>query len=178
MRTLAIEPALGIDELAEFTGQPAWLVRRQIQILLDAGLVRIAREESRRGMSKRYYENLRPLVLDAVEDKALSPRDRRLTSVGALRAIIEDAGPAMRNPSFPERSDRMVAELSGRVDDRGWRELAELHREMLERVQTVMKESGERLDRGAEPISVLSAQILLEMPGGASRAGCESTDRR
>lgn len=162
---LSIESPLGADVLAERTGTSLQQVRRHLNALLTAGFVKVDREETRRGVVKRYFGLDAELSFGISEDELLSERDRRRQTVGVIRAILEEATQSASSALLVRRHDRLVANVPGRVDERGWRELSELHHEMLDRAVTIVAQSRQRLEEsGAEAIGVISEQILLEAP--------------
>lgn len=166
---LARKPGLGADELARATGEPAASVRRHLRDLLDAGLVRVAREVSRRGTLKRHYEpERRPLRIDAGQEALLSRSIRVGIALRILREIFGEARLALEAGTFLGRPERVLACTAAAVDGRGWAELAEIQAEALARIGRVCEESAARLDeeRG-HPVSVCAALLLFEVPARA-----------
>lgn len=170
--TLDARPGLGVAELGERVGEPVSRVRRHLQALVDDGLVGVEAMEERRGATKRYYRlTERAAWIDIEDEKKLSGRERRLSTVGVVRAILDSVIRAISNPSLAERTDRLVAQKIGDVDGRGWAELSVLHHELLDQALAVVEESQERLEAGTEePITVVSAQVLLEIPSPGPEA--------
>jgi DNA-binding transcriptional ArsR family regulator len=165
LNALASDSPLGADALAKRTGEPVHKVRRHLNTLVAAELVDVAREDESRGAIKRYFATERRPWTDIAGDRLLDDRDRRRSTVGTVRVIFEEATGAANSPSLAKREDRLCANVSDRVDEQGWRELSELHHEMLARVMTIVAASRERLESGdEEPIGIISDQILLEAP--------------
>ncbi|MBN9622239.1 MAG: helix-turn-helix transcriptional regulator [Actinobacteria bacterium] len=162
MSILAMEGSAGIEELADHLEVSVRTVRRHIGLLVDERLVRIDREESRRGVVKRYYGICGPLQIDSQEDGLLTDLERRRVSLAVIRTMIRELLRAAAWPNLARRHDRVVANVPGVVDERGWAELSKLHHEMLGRVEEIMVDARRRVAVGAEPIRVISQQVLLE----------------
>jgi hypothetical protein len=162
---LGVESPLNAEVIAERIDEPLHQVRRYLDVLVVAGIVAVASEESRRGAVKRYFAPDRSFMLGTEENSLIPEPDRRRASAGMIRLIFEEATRAASNPRLGERPDHVIANISNRVDERGWRELSALHHEMLAQVTRIVAESRERLESGEEkPIGIISDQILLEAP--------------
>lgn len=162
MCVLATEPSLGAEELAERLEISVRTVRMHLRRLVKQELVAVEREEHRRGVAKRYYASCGSLQIDGREDRLLPDVERRRTSLAVLRTIVRGLMRAAAWPELSRRHDRVVANVPGLVDARGWTELSKLHHEMLDRVEEIMVDARRRVAIGAEPIRVISQQILLE----------------
>lgn len=162
---LFTRPGLGVAEMAEYTGLSVSKVRREIAALMAEGLIEVDREEPRRGVVKRYYVGADRLWIDTEEDELLSEQDRQLTSLTVVRRILEEARRGVASGVATQRSDRMLANTAAEVDEQGWRELSELHHQLLERTLEVIAESRLRLAAGEDPpLTIASGQILFEVP--------------
>lgn len=162
---LDVESPLAAETIADRIGEPVHRVRRHLNALVAFGMVGVAGEESRRNTRRRYFALEHRPWIDADEDRLLGERDRRRHTVGAVRVIFDEATRAASNTRLAERSDRVVVNFPGRVDEQGWHELSELHHHLLDRTREVIEASRMRLAVSEEEgIGVVSQQILLEAP--------------
>lgn len=165
LNLLGMRPGSGATELARWSGQPVGSVRKQLKILVDDGLIRVDHQERRRGVAKRYYANAMEIFLEDA-DEELNERTMVLATLGILRLIFDGATRAVSGGTLTAREDRVVANTPGEVDEQGWKRLAELHAELVERIQEVLAESRARLEASGEDPSVnfTSGVILVESP--------------
>lgn len=167
LNLLGTRPGSGASELARWSGLPVARVRKQLKILADDGLIRVQRQERRRGVAKRYYANAIEVILpgtvgaDELDDRAV-----KLATLGNLRLIFDGATRSVSEGTLTTRNDFVVGNTPGGVDEQGWKELAELHNELLERIQKVMAASHARLEASGEDPNVYftSGVILVEIP--------------
>jgi len=166
MNLLSTRPGSGAVELARWSGQPVERVRKQLKVLADDGLIRVQRQERRRGVAKRYYANAMEVVLPGPGDEELDERELLLATLGILRLIFDGATRAVSGGTLMAREDRVIGNTPGEVDEQGWKELARLHTQLLERIQEVMAESRARLEASGEDPAVFftSGVILVESP--------------
>lgn len=166
LNLLNTKPGSGAAELARWSEQPIGRVRKQLKVLADDGLIEVQRQETRRGVVKRYYANSIEVVLTEANDDELTERVQLLVALGILRLLFDETTRALAEGTFAARKDRVVANTPGAVDERGWAELARLHAELVERVQEVTAESRDRLEAsGEEPtVFLTSGVILVESP--------------
>ena len=166
-RVLTERPA-SARELAELLSQPRSTVGDQLRKLIASGLVESAGEEVRRGTTERFYrvaENSRWLDDDVTAK--LDPRQKRRTALRVVREAAADTSLALQGDRLDHRDDWCVGSSRIVVDNQGWKELAEIHRQAVEEVERVRDESAERLDDGAdESLRALSWVMLLELPDG------------
>lgn len=164
-RVLTERPA-SARELAALLSQPRSTVGDQLRRLIAVGLVESAGEEARRGTTERFYRvtpGSRWLDDDATGE--LDPREKRRTALRVAREGLADTSLALRSDRLDHRNDWCVGSSRIVVDSRGWKELAEIHRQALEEVERVREESAERLgDEAEEPLRAISWVMLLELP--------------
>jgi DNA-binding transcriptional ArsR family regulator len=164
-RVLTERPA-SARELAAILSQPRSTVGDQLRKLIASGLVESAGAEARRGTTERFYR-VAPgsRWLDDDATGKLDPRQKRQTALRVVREAVTDTSLALRSDRLDHRNDWCVGSSRVAVDLRGWKELAEIHRNALEEVERVRDESAERLDDEAEePLRAISWVMLLELP--------------
>lgn len=160
------ERAASATELAGILSQPRSTVGDHLRKLIASGLVESAGEEPRRGTTERFYRAApSSRWLDDDVTGRLDPRQKRLTALQVARAAAADTSSALQSDRLDQRDDWCVASSRIATDPQGWRELAEIHRRVLEEVERVREESAERVDgEGVEPLRAISWVMLLELP--------------
>jgi|GEM_PF-1078326 len=164
---LARDPgALDASGLARATGHPVAAVRRHLRVLLDAGLVRVVREEPRRGTVNRFYgPGPTPLRIGAGEEARLPRATLVRIAVAILREILGEARRSLGAGTFLGRPDRVLARVPATVDEQGWAELAAIQARALAEIERVCAESGRRLARErGRPLALTAALLLFEIP--------------
>jgi hypothetical protein len=164
-RVLTERPA-SARELSDLLSQPRSTVGDQLRKLIAGGLVESAGEEARRGTTERFYRAAPgSRWLDDDVTGKLDPRQKRRTALSVAREAMTDTSLALRSDRLDQRNDWCVASSRIVVDSQGWKELAEIHRRVLEEVERVREESADRLDdEGEEPLRAISWVMLLELP--------------
>lgn len=166
LNLLGARPGSGAAELAKWSGEPIRRVRGQLKVLADDGLIRVERQETRRGVAARYYSNALELVLTEEHDAELPEPLRRLVAITTVRLVIDSVKRAMSAGTLLTRPEWTFGNTQAMVDDQGWKELAELHNALLERTQEVVAESRARLEASGEEPNVFftSGVMLFENP--------------
>jgi DNA-binding transcriptional ArsR family regulator len=164
-RVLTERPA-SATELAALLSQPRSTVGDQLRKLIAGGLVESAGEEARRGTTERFYRAApSSRWLDDDVTGKLDPRQKRRTALRVAREAAADTTLALQSDRLDQRNDWCVASSRIIVDRQGWKELAEIHRRVLEEVERVRAESAERLDEETdEMLRAVSWVMLLELP--------------
>ena len=166
LNLLGTRPGSGAAELAEWSGEPIGRVRKQLRILVDDGLIGVERQENRRGVAKRYYSLVRSFSFTAEDEEELSAREVRHINLSILRLLFSATTEALAEGSLSARPDYVLGNTPGEVDARGWRELADLHLELLERTQEIVASSRARLEASGEApaIRFTSGVLFFESP--------------
>ncbi|HEY2714854.1 MAG TPA: winged helix-turn-helix domain-containing protein [Solirubrobacterales bacterium] len=160
------ERAASARELAEALSQPRSTVGDQLRKLIASGLVVGAGEEMRRGTTERFYRAApHSRWLDDEATARLGPRQKRRTALRVAREAAADTTLALRSDLLDHRDDWCVASSRIVVDSQGWKELAEIHRQLAEEVERVRDESAGRLGQAdGEQVRAISWVMLLELP--------------
>jgi len=153
-------------QLAEITGLPAARVRRHLRQMREEGLIESTREETRRGTVEHYHLIIGGLWLEDEDLAELSLEQRRRQYGYILKLLLTEATRALVTQPLDrnlERIDGPVARIPIFTDEQGWDELAELHRELFERVFSARDRIAKRLEEnGEEGFKVTSAILLFE----------------
>lgn len=148
-------------ELGENLGNVSYHVRK----LWKAGVVEIVEEKPVRGAMEHFYRAVvRPMLSDE-EIAALPVKDRQAHAREAVVLVAADATAALEAETFGARPDYYVCRLPMRVDEEGWKELNEIHAELIERTEKVQEAVAERLggtDDAGFPI--VAFNTFFEMP--------------
>ncbi|MGH2973638.1 MAG: hypothetical protein ACRDLL_02040 [Solirubrobacterales bacterium] len=101
---------------------------------------------------------------------SLSLAERRRLLVWIVETIESDVEEALASGTFLARGDAHAIRTVLRVDERGWRELSQVHLDTLDTVLRIQAASAERLtETGETGLSALAAAFCCELPSG--RAG-------
>lgn len=165
-RVLAERGKASGKEIAAAVAKPRSTVGDLLRKLEEDRLIECVTEEPKRGTVERYYR-LTPLahVVEDAEVGQISAADKRRMGIRQIQALVTDASAALAADTLDRRDDWCLGAMRVTVDERGWTELAKIHRRALDEVTRVREESEERLVEGAEkPLRALSALLLFELP--------------
>ncbi len=166
LNLLATRPGSGAAELAEWSGEPIGRVRKQLKVLADDGLIGVQRQENRRGVAKRYYAHTMNLVFSDKDDDELSQRERILVNLSTLRLLFDATTKAVSEGTLTAQPDYVLGNTPGEVDAQGWKELADLHSDLLLRTQEVLASIRARLEASGEQptLRFTSGVLFFESP--------------
>lgn len=131
------------SELAAELGERLPNISYHFRILHELGAIELVGTTPRRGAVEHHYRaTMRPFFSDT-DWATLPPSARRAVLDGLLRQIFEDVGRAAATGGFDD--DRIhVTRTPLTLDERGWRELAKLLEDTLEKVRRIQARSSER----------------------------------
>jgi DNA-binding MarR family transcriptional regulator len=168
-------PGATIGQIAARIGEAPRRVRHQVERLVEAGLIVIDAETTRRNARERHY---RGVALPRIEEEGPDWTDdqRREIALSVVKVIMADLDDAVRGQTFGTRAGHSIIRIPGEVDDRGWKELAAIMVSTTESLEGTMVRSAERLkEEGAAGREVISALLLFESPpwdrGEGDRSG-------
>jgi DNA-binding transcriptional ArsR family regulator len=171
LQILAERPAT-VRAVADELGEPRDRIRKQIQWLEREGIVFVSQQLPRRGMAENCYRTLVEPVVDTAEFERLSDAERAHLSGEAIKRLYRDATRAVRAGTFDRRSDMASVHIRMLLDERGWREFAELHHRTALAAFALRRQALERLEQsGEEPILAASTTFLFELPDLSEKAG-------
>jgi DNA-binding transcriptional ArsR family regulator len=153
------------SEVAGELGERLPNISYHFRILHELGAIELVGTTPRRGALEHHYRaTMRPFFSD--DDWAtLPPSTRRAVLDGVLRQIHEDVGRAAGAGGFDDELIHVTrSPLS--LDERGWRELAELLERTLEKAQEIQDRSRER-DDGGDGAAVNAELVMMSFrPAG------------
>ncbi|MGD9735768.1 MAG: helix-turn-helix domain-containing protein [Solirubrobacterales bacterium] len=149
-----------LTALADRTASPAELaiefrkplsdVSYHVATLLKAGAIELVGERPVRGSIQHFYRAIAMPYVDTAENADL-PLDERLEFARLITQLAAaDATIALDARTFNQRPDAHVVRMPMVVDEDGWKELAELYAEMVDRLFAVRAASDQRrAERGS-----------------------------
>jgi DNA-binding transcriptional ArsR family regulator len=162
MNLLAIlsERRASPTELADELGEPLGNVAYHVKMLEQLNCIELVGTTPRRGAVEHFYRaTVRPFLSESEWSK-LPESSRRSISATRLREIWSDAAAAVESNTFDSRTDRHLSWTNLTLDEKGWRDLADLLSNTLDRALKLQSEVSKRLDRdGAE--GAVTAKLVL-----------------
>ena|ERR1700679_3584570 len=161
---LAERTACARDIAAE-VGVSAESAGHQLRRLRCDGLVHLEEKRARRGVAENYYRATLEPIVDDEEFDALSPAQRRRFSAHVIKCLYTDANRALKAETFDSRGDMCSAHIRMLLDEPGWHELAEIHREAFDKVIALRRRAGARIEQSADAAVPAASTILcFELP--------------
>ena len=164
LATLLSERPASAAGLAEATGIAPARVRRLLRQMRADGMIESVEEHGRRGTVEHFHAVAGALYIDDDELGELSLDERRQMNGYILKLALTEATRSLVTQPLDrnlERLDGTLARLTMRTDEEGWRELAELHRECLDRLLVLHDRIAERLEKKEEEGFKATSVILL-----------------
>jgi DNA-binding transcriptional ArsR family regulator len=168
-RLLAVfaDRAASPAEIAQELNLPVGDVSYHVRTLREAEMIRLVEERPVRGSTEHFYRaSLFGLPVLTDEDyERMAPAERADFARHTIQLAAADASVSMESGKFGQRHDHHVARVPFAIDEQGWRELNELHRDTLARVLEIRSDSEARLaETGAEPIHGTAFSTFFETP--------------
>ena len=134
--------------------------------LLDVGCIEQVRTRPRRGTIEHFY-TARPRSFIGHQDWRRAPLSvRGGVTAEALRTFVAKVGEALDADTIDPREDTTLNWMPITVDERGWRETAEILDRARRELMEVATASRERLG-GADGIPVVTGLAAFEAPPGS-----------
>jgi DNA-binding transcriptional ArsR family regulator len=163
--TILSERSASAGEIAVELGVSVESAGHQLRRLRRDGLVQPVEKKRRRGVAENYYRStLDPFLGD--EDFAALPSEQRCRiSAQVIKRLSVDARRAYRAGSVGSPNNICPAHIRMVLDERGWRELAEIHREAFDRVVALRRCVAERIKGSSETGAPAAITLLcFELP--------------
>jgi AcrR family transcriptional regulator len=120
---------------------------------------------STRGSKPRFHKLS---MVSSRQASRMSVEEREELSSNVWGLITADVDQSLREEMFDRRLDRYLTRMPMRLDERGWRELADLHEQMLHASLEIQARNRQRLaESGEMGIPARSVQIAFEVPEDA-----------
>ena len=150
-------------ELAHQFRESLGVVSYHVNALLDVGCIEQVRTRPKRGTIEHFY-TARPRSFIGHQDWREAPLSvRGGVTNEALRTLVDKVGAAIDADTIDSREDTTLNWMPIMVDERGWREAAEILDRALRELMEVADTSRERLG-GEEGIPVVTAMAAFEAP--------------
>jgi DNA-binding transcriptional ArsR family regulator len=153
------------SDLAEELDEPLANVSYHFGVLRDLGCIELVETKPRRGALEHYYRALRrPFFSD--DDWAKVPTSVRQSIIDSvLRQIGKDVAQAAQDGGF-DRDEAHVSRTPLVLDEKAWKEVAEVLTEAIEQLLAIQTEAAERLAESDDPESgVASLAAILHFEG-------------
>jgi DNA-binding transcriptional ArsR family regulator len=163
MNLLAIlsERRASPTELADELGEPLGNVAYHVKMLEQLDCIELVGTTPRRGAVEHFYRaTVRPFLSES-EWSQLPESSRRSISATRLREIWSDAAAAVESNTFDNRTDRHLSWTNLALDEQGWRDLADLLAETLDRALKLQSEVAARMDGDAAEGPVNAKLVLM-----------------
>jgi DNA-binding transcriptional ArsR family regulator len=148
-------------ELAQELDEPIGDVSYHTKRLLAHGCLELVRTEPGRGGVKHLYRAAVGYELEDEQWGTLPPGMRRSIASPVLAQIVEDALGAAAGGGL-ESDDVHLSWMPLRLDERGWRELSRLLRDLVDEARRIEAESARRA--GGEPDARPSTLTVMHLP--------------
>jgi DNA-binding transcriptional ArsR family regulator len=152
-------------ELSREFRESLGVVSYHANALLEVDCIELVGTQPKRGTIEHFY-TARPRSFIGHQDWRKAPLSVRggVTSE-ALRTFVGKVGAALDADTIDRRDDTTLNWMPVTVDDRGWRETAEILDRALRELMEVAASSRERLG-GEDGIPVVTAMAAFEAPPG------------
>lgn len=142
------------NELSKELGESLGVVGYHVKILAGCGCIEQVRTAPKRGVIEHFF-TASPRSFTGHQDWRLAPRSVRGGVTGAaVQSFLDQATAAAEAGTIDDRDDTTLNWMPMRVDETGWREIAEVMDGALKLLMAVHARSARRLG-GADGIPVV-----------------------
>lgn len=149
--------------LSKELGESLGVVSYHTNALVQCGCIEQTRTRPRRGTIEHFFTAVPRSFIGAQDWREAPLSVRGGISEAAIRTFIERAGAALEAGTLDKRDDTTLSWMPMQVDERGWREMAEVLDGALSSLRQVHARSRERLG-GDDGIPVVAAVAGFEAP--------------
>lgn len=163
LMAVAERPGVTLKQIARRIGESPRSVCYQLERLLDAGLVAVDAETSKRNAREFHYRAIVQTIVEG-EGEVWPEADGKKITMAILKLMLADLRRASSSETFG-REGHAVVRIPGELDDRGWQEVSRITLETTKRVEEVMKASVARLRANGEVgIEAMVHLMFFETP--------------
>lgn len=155
--------------LSQELDQSLNLVAYHVRVLEKYDCIELVDTKQRRGATEHFYRATRRQFLTDSEWARMPESLRPGLSGAMLRSLFEDIDEATKAGTFDELEDRHLSRTPMVVDQKGWKDVADLLAETLDRVLEIQAEANERLAASGE-VGMLSKVDILHFKSPAAEA--------
>jgi DNA-binding transcriptional regulator GbsR (MarR family) len=159
------------SEIAEILGASVEDVDYHVKVLKEAGIVELLTTEPGKRAPRHLYRAVEQFVSDQEQTAARSADNQLDFARWVSEYSFAEVSLAIQEESFCSRSDHCVVRIPDTVDEEGWRELAEIHSDLAQKVLAVRERVADRVAAGGSAtIRSRSVSLLFEMPQAPKKA--------
>jgi DNA-binding transcriptional ArsR family regulator len=132
-----------------------------VRVLDDLGLVKQVGSRPVRGSVEHFYEANARMLLDIEEWSGLPKQTKKAVSIKALEETLGLAGTAVAADTFDSFDERAVINLTLRLDEEAFVQLASDITELMELCELRQSEAVQRVDGDTDKLIFASTSLLL-----------------
>jgi DNA-binding transcriptional ArsR family regulator len=154
------------NQLSQTLDEPLGNVSYHVKTLLEFDCVELVKTEPRRGAVEHFYRATERAFFSDSDWAKIPASARKGISGVILEAIGDDATRALTSGTLEKRTDSHVTRTPMTLDEQGWKDLAGLLNETLERANVIQDEATNRLaaDKDDDGIQTKLALLAFETP--------------
>jgi len=155
--------------LSQELGQSLNLVAYHVRVLEKYDCIELVDTKQRRGATEHFYRATRRQFLTDSEWGKMPDSLRPGITGAMLKSVFEDVDEAAQSGSLEELDDRHLSRTPMVVDQQGWKDVADLLAETLDRVLEIQAEANARL-AGSDEEGMLSKVAIMHFKSPAPKA--------
>lgn len=155
--------------LSQELGQSLNLVAYHVRVLEKYDCIELVDTKQRRGATEHFYRATRRQFLTDSEWGKMPDSLRPGITGAMLKSVFEDVDDAAQSGTLEELDDRHLSRTPMVVDKQGWKDVADLLAETLDRVLEIQAEANERLANSGEE-GLLSKVAIMHFKSPAPKA--------
>jgi DNA-binding transcriptional ArsR family regulator len=133
------------NQLSQELGEGLSQVSYHVKVLKDFDCIELVKTEPRRGAVEHFYRAIAAPFLSDEDFGALPTSARQDLTLVSMQMINRDVVEAVGAGTFNSREDRHFSRTALVIDEQGWKDLAFILEDALDRVLAVQTESSLRL---------------------------------
>jgi hypothetical protein len=161
--------------LSQELDQSLNLVAYHVRVLEKYDCIELVDTKQRRGATEHFYRATRRQFLTDSEWARMPESLRPGISGAMLKSVFEDVNDAAQSGTLEELDDRHLSRTPMVVDKQGWKDVAELLADTLDRVLEIQAESSGRLASSGEE-GTLSKVAIMHFKSPAPKEDSEDTE--
>jgi hypothetical protein len=155
--------------LSQELDQSLNLVAYHVRVLEKYDCIELVDTKQRRGATEHFYRATRRQFLTDSEWAKMPDSLRPGISGAMLKSLFEDVDEAAQSGTLEELDDRHLSRTPMVVDKQGWKDVADLLAETLDRVLEIQAEANGRLANSEED-GMLSKVAIMHFKSPAAKA--------
>jgi predicted ArsR family transcriptional regulator len=158
-------------QMADEFGLPTHHVSYHVTALEKLGVIELAYTRPVRGATEHFYKLVERYELSQEEVEALGPEASADTLTLVYQLEFADAASSLDSGKMVERTDHAAWRQPLVLDEEGWKAVADLMQETIDRIVELQVEAVERSkgDPGARAVQAVAHLNFFEMPDRADR---------